>query len=219
MDGTIQYFRLSDLLYHGHNITIVYDADGSRFKTGKGLTVVIDGKKVRLTKNNGKYSVEIASTILNKKLQTKANLAGNLTKKEYPIPSASVNSVPDSLYKAIDGRTIYFTEVKNWWSTIGSKASMDWYELDFGEAKRISTVKVFLVADNKMYSVPSDISIEYRNKDQWVPVTSKFKTHAKLLGNTVNTVNFDTLSTTRIRVVFKQKNNGLAVAMTELECY
>ena len=219
VDGSIKYFRLTDMQYHGHKITIVYDADGSRYMTGKGLKVMVDGKKVRLSNKNGKYTVEIGSPVLKKQLQTQSNLAVNLTKKEYPIPSASVNSIPDSLYKAIDGRIIYFPEVKNWWSTIGSKTTTDWYKLDYGEAKRISTVKVFLVADDKMYRVPTDIIIEYRNEGQWIPIPIKSKTPATLAGNTVNTVSFNALTTTQIRVVFKHGLAGSAVAMTELECY
>lgn len=219
VDNSIHYFCLSDVRYHGHNITLVYDTDGSRYKMGKGLTVVVDGKKVKLTDSNGKYTVEIGSPVLTDKSQALANMAVNLTKKGSPTPSASINSLPESLYKAIDGRVIYFPEVKNWWSTVGTKTTFDWYALDFGEAKNISAVKLFLVADGKIYGVPSNISIEYRKDGQWVPVTIKSRTPAILVGNTVNSVNFDQLTTTQIRVVFKHKPTGPAVAMTELECY
>ena len=38
------YFCLDNVLYHGRNLTIVWDKDGSRYHAGKGLRVYIDGK-------------------------------------------------------------------------------------------------------------------------------------------------------------------------------
>ena len=38
------YFCLDNVLYHGHNLTIVYDRDGDRYHVGKGLRVFVDGQ-------------------------------------------------------------------------------------------------------------------------------------------------------------------------------
>ena len=38
------YFCLDNVLYHGHNLTILWDKDGSRYHAGKGLRVYVDGK-------------------------------------------------------------------------------------------------------------------------------------------------------------------------------
>jgi hypothetical protein len=219
VDGSIKYFCLCDVEYHGHNLTIVYDADGNKYKLGIGLAVIVDGVKAKLIQRNDKYTVAIGSPVLKNKPKTQVNIAVNLLKKGYPIPSASVNFVPDSLYTAIDGRSWAFPEVKNRWSTVGSTSSTDWYALDFGEPKTISTVKIFLFTDGKMYNMPDDISIEYMKKNQWLPVKIKSRTPATLVGNTVNSAGFSKLTTTQIRVVFKHKNIGSAVAMAELECY
>lgn len=40
------WFCLDDVKYHGRNLTIVWDADGSRYHAGKGLRVLVDGKEV-----------------------------------------------------------------------------------------------------------------------------------------------------------------------------
>lgn len=37
------YFCLDNVLYHGHNITIIYDKDGQRYHHGKGFQVLVDG--------------------------------------------------------------------------------------------------------------------------------------------------------------------------------
>lgn len=40
------WFCLDNVLYHGHNISIVWDKDGSRYHAGKGLRVYVNGKQV-----------------------------------------------------------------------------------------------------------------------------------------------------------------------------
>ena len=40
----IRYFALQDVAYHGHNLTILYDADGTRYHSGRGLSIYIDHK-------------------------------------------------------------------------------------------------------------------------------------------------------------------------------
>lgn len=44
--GKWDWFCLDNLLYHGRNITILWDRDGSRYRCGKGLRVFVDGKQV-----------------------------------------------------------------------------------------------------------------------------------------------------------------------------
>lgn len=43
-EGQWKYFCLDRVRYHGHDITIMYDADGQRYHQGKGLAILVDGK-------------------------------------------------------------------------------------------------------------------------------------------------------------------------------
>jgi hypothetical protein len=54
------YFCLDNVLYHGHNLTIVWDKDGSRYHAGKGLRVYVDGKLVGQRETLGRLVVENA---------------------------------------------------------------------------------------------------------------------------------------------------------------
>lgn len=45
-EGRWNWFCLDNVLYHGQLITIFYDKDGSKYKRGKGLFVLVDGKVV-----------------------------------------------------------------------------------------------------------------------------------------------------------------------------
>ena len=40
------WFCLDNVLYHGKTVTIIWDKDGTKYKKGKGLTVLVNGKKV-----------------------------------------------------------------------------------------------------------------------------------------------------------------------------
>jgi hypothetical protein len=40
------WFCLDNVLYHGKIITIIWDKDGTKYKRGKGFTVLVNGKKV-----------------------------------------------------------------------------------------------------------------------------------------------------------------------------
>lgn len=43
-EGKWNFFCLDNVLYHGHNITVIYDKDGQRYHQGKGFKVLVDGK-------------------------------------------------------------------------------------------------------------------------------------------------------------------------------
>jgi hypothetical protein len=218
VDNSIDWFYLDDVRYHGHKLAVVYDKDGSKYKTGKGLHVFVDDKKARLISREGKNYVVVGTSLKNPVSAAPVNLALNITRKGYPVPSASVNTNPDtSLYQAVDGRTWYFTEITNRWTTIGSAATADWYAVDFGAAKEISAVKLYFFADGKTYAVPGSISLEYKKGDQWLPLKISRQQPAALTGNTGNAFSIEKVNGTAVRINFK--HNTKQVAVSEAEIY
>ena len=57
-DGTWDWFCLDGVKYHGHMLTILWDKDGSHYRHGQGLRVLVDGKEIargeQLAKLTGK---------------------------------------------------------------------------------------------------------------------------------------------------------------------
>jgi hypothetical protein len=211
IDGTINYFCLQDVLYHGHRLTVVYDRDGEKYHIGKGLTVFVDGEKRALANNR----VSIGRPINKPVVPNPHNAALNINKKGYPVPSASVNAVPDSLFQATDGRTWYFPEISNRWTTFGSTSSSDWYALDFGKPEEISSVNVSFFADDTTFFVPESIRVEYDNGSGWKNIP--LQGNMELKGNTSNIILFDKVTATRLRLNFV--HGPKAMALVELECY
>jgi hypothetical protein len=216
VDSSIEYFMLKDVRYHGHKLTLVYDRDGNRYRTGKGLMVFVDGVKASLVKNGNGYRVFIGKTIITPPVKWPVNKALNIAKKNFPVPAASVNTQPDTLYQAIDGRIWYFPEITNYWSTKGSGTAMDWYALDFGKPVALSLLKIFFFADDRNYGVPDGISIEYESKGTWLPVyVSNLKDSLK--ANTISQINFKQINASRVRIMFAHSSRQVAVS--EIEFY
>ncbi len=218
VDSSIKYFCLDGVQYHGHDVTVVYDKDGSKYKLGKGLVVFVDGKKTGLIKKENRYAVVIGAPVIKHAMKEPVDYALNITRTGYPVPSASANTIPDtSLYQAIDGRIWYFTEITNRWTTAGSTSNNDWYALDFGQAHELSRIKIYLVDDGITFGVPENISIEYKSGNKWIPVKFKENNQAKLIGNTVNEIAFDKVKADAMRISFMHSKKQVAVS--EIECY
>jgi hypothetical protein len=45
-EGKWDWFCLDNILYHNHNLTILWDKNGDRYHLGKGLRILVDGKEV-----------------------------------------------------------------------------------------------------------------------------------------------------------------------------
>ena len=212
--NSIDYFYLDNVSYRGHDVSVVYDRDGTKYNIGKGVTVFLDGKKSQLVTKGNKNYVYIGEVIQHETSEQPANLALNFTKKSYPVPSASVNNAPDSLYQAIDGKIWYFPEIRNRWATTGSTNTTDWYALDFGKVQKISMIKLYLFSDGKRFAVPDHVSIDYKVDGQWKTVPLKEK--VRLTGNTSNTISFEAIPTDGIRINLEHKTKQVAIAELEV---
>ncbi len=218
VDSSISYFALSNLNYHGHRITVVYDRDGTKYNMGKGVSVLVDRSPTDVQQVDGKYMVNLGPTFHIISLPQNPNYALNLTRTGYPVPSASYNAQPDtSLFQAIDGRKWFFSEITNRWTTDGSGGTEDWYGLDFGKTVPISMVRMYLMTASKIFGVPDSVYVTYYNGAQWLPVKPAAEKPAPLAGNTVNTIVFDKVQARGIRINFIHSKSQ--VALSELECY
>ena len=217
IDSTINYFCISGLNYRGHKVTVAYDKDGTKYNAGKGLIVYVDGKKIPPTPDDDKYKIFIGSAGTSYSSMYSTNFALNVEGKGFPQPSASVNAVPDSIFQTVDGRTWYFPEIRNRWSTLSSNSSSDWLAIDFGQRREISEVRIYLFVDSTTFGIPGDVSIDIRDDQDWTPVNIKLRVPAKTTGNTGNRWVFEKINARMIRVNLKHPSSQ--VAISELECY
>jgi hypothetical protein len=216
IDPSIKYFLLDNVMYHGHKLTVMYDHDGSRYQTGKGLSVWVDGNKAMMLKTGNKYQVVVGTPLPMDRATERENFALNIRRKEYPLPSASINSAPDSIYQAIDGRIWFFPEISNQWSTKGSTSTTDWFALDFGRLREISTIKIYPYADEN-FGLPDKYSLEYNNGNEWIEINIKESKPANIIANTMNILRFENIKATQIRLTFQHATRQ--IALSEVQCY
>ena len=215
----ITYFCLQNVLYHGHNVTIMYDKTGKKYGQGAGLNVWVDGRKVINAAKPEKQMVKIASPIVTPISSYPVDYAVNMNGKGYPKATASYTNAPDKLTMADDGRVWFFKNVRNRWSCYGSGHKVDWYSIDFGKAHKVGEVDLFLYSDGKKYKTPQSYSVSYWKEDKWYPVTVKRHIPNNPLGNTKNAVMFDSVRTSKIKVTFRNAGNGSYTALSEIEAY
>jgi hypothetical protein len=217
VNESIAYFFLDNIRYHGHDVSVLYDRDGTYYNRGKGIKVFVDGEERPFVIKNGKYEVNIGKAVEVPVYARPGNEALNIAKKDFPVVTASVNNVPDSVYQVVDGRSWYFPEVMNGWGTMGSTGKIDWVELDFGTLTDLTTVKFYPIDDGKTFAVPGEVNLEYWDGEEWQLVEVEEQYPKPFLPNRLNSMTFDRITTQRLRVIFLHPNKQ--VFISELECY
>ena len=216
--NAIGYFCLENVSYHGHLVTVLYDRDGNHYHKGAGLSAYVDGQLALADAPLGRQSVAIPAPVLDP-APDPVNLAVNYARKNFPIPSASTNNSPGDLYQAIDGRVWFYPNVRNYWSNAGSRAVADWYSLDFGASRQVSSARLFFYADNDAFKAPRKYTIQYCDEaGSWKDVVDQQKSPAKPLANGENIVTFRPVTASKIRVLFTNPKNG-TVGLVEIKIY
>jgi hypothetical protein len=216
---SIRYFCLENVAYHGHDISVLYDKDGSKYHQGKGLSVYVDGLRVVGPAAPGRKVIRIPDAIMRPVVNTPEDISVNLTGKGFPRVAASFSDSLDQPYQAVDGRVWYFKNVRNRWSPYGSGHTSDWFEVTFEKPVRIDSVGLFLYGDGKKFAAPSNYQLRYQDGSKWVTPSKVKKSPATPTAGTGNIVSFKPIYTAKIRVYFTRAGSGKYTALAELEAY
>jgi hypothetical protein len=218
-DGSfIRYFCLENVSYHGHLVTVVYDVDGKRYRQGAGLSIYLDGKRVSGPAPLGKKAVAMKAAAAPKSSYP-LNLAVNIYRKDFPVPMASTNNDPAILYQAVDGRIWFYPEMRNGWTTEGSTNLSDWYSVDFGQARWLSSVALYFYGDGAQFKPPAVYNLQSWSGTEWVDAPHQEKTPAMPVENGENTVTFSRMQASKVRVVFANPGNGAAISLVEIKAF
>ncbi len=211
----IRYFALQHLRYHNHDLTLLYDADGTRYHRGPGLTVISDGRTLATAKPLGHLTIPLGPTRLQPTKPLPANLAVNVWARQpsafepdLPIASASSTSPDSDLYHPLDGRTWFFPQIPHGWSPTRADTTPT-YTVDLRHPQTIASVQLAFFADGKTFQAPTRVHILAPQPDgTWYEVAA-----ATPEPNTTTTIplvpthlaqlriTFDTAPTARIRLV------------------
>lgn len=216
--NAIQYFCLENVSYHGHLVTILYDRNGTHYGKGAGLSAYVDGQMALSPSALGRKTFGIPEPLIDPAPHP-VNLAVNYARRGHPIPSASTNNTPADLYQAVDGRVWFYPNVRNYWSNTGSQSSEDWYSLDFGTPRQLSSVRLYFYADGAKFKAPKKYVIQYcAENGSWKNVVPEQKSPAKPVANGENIVTFPAIVTSKVRVLFTNPK-GANIALVEIKAY
>ncbi|MDH7640987.1 MGH1-like glycoside hydrolase domain-containing protein [Sphingomonas oryzagri] len=210
----LPWFALQDVPYHGHLVTILWDADGSRYGHGAGLTLLVDGAQVAHSVVPERLTVPLPRKPL-APIERPIDLAVNLVRSDYPKGSASVNADPAALHGALDGRVWFFPEMANGWSTIGSAHAWDWFAVDLGKAAQVHAAELAFYADGKDFAVPSAYRLQVWDggwKD--VPAASL----PPPVANGITRIAWPAISSAKLRLLVKKPARA-AVRLVEIKLF
>lgn len=204
-DSDITYFRLQDVPYHGHNVSIEWDSNGNRYNHGAGLRVYIDGTQVASSSSLSRVTASIskgtAPAIDRSKINKSVKLSG-----DYPKGTASSGTTQSKVDDAIDGRVWFYPELPNGWDSDATSAeSTQWYNIDFNQTTTLVGCELaFFVNDSANFALPLNYDILKFVNGNYVKI---YGFGEQLIANGIVNVKWDSITSTQLRVQFRQPAN------------
>lgn len=242
-DDSVAWFRAEGITYHGHDVAVQWDADGSHFGA-QGLVVEIDGARAnasttltRLVTSLGGTDTVTAPAAIDRPLAKSVQWQPDTA---YPVGSASVAGADaDRLHDAIDGRVWFWPDVANGYdSAVGdSSATSQWYAVDFGTATAVARAEIafyegdvagtYTYADgtyaaaNGTFAAPVSYYVQYETGsgsggDEWANVTTSSADAP--VANGITNVAWTNVTTEAVRLVFVPQS-GTRVRLVEFKVF
>ncbi len=215
VDPSWDHFAAENVPYHGRNLTVLWDRDGSHYNAGAGLSVYVDGVLTHNQAALGDITVPVGPAVL-ASLPGQVDDAANPTAVGFPKASASYSNGGDPASEATDGQDYQLDIPKTRWTTYRTPNSSDWLKVDFGVATPVSDVRTTFYDDGGGVQVPSSYDVEYLTAaGDWVSLPGQTRSPGALVGGTVNRIVLDKpVVTTAIRMVGQKKDGAGGIGVT-----
>ncbi len=217
--STLSYFRADRVIFHGHEVAVQWDTNGSRYGFA-GLQVEVDGNVVASSPTLTRLRVQmtrISPPAITRKIAKSIQLNSTTS---YPRGSVSVaNANVTSIHGSIDGRIWFFpeTDVANGWSTPPGNGTELWFQIDFGAQTQVSSAELaFFVDSTQGFDVPSSYRVQIANGNTWANVSEA--NYANAVANGITGVEWKEAQSNKVRLVFTPKM-GVKVRLVELKVY
>ncbi|WP_260596850.1 MGH1-like glycoside hydrolase domain-containing protein [Sphingomonas endolithica] len=195
----LPWFHVQNVRYHGHDVSVTWDADGRRYGQA-GLTITVDGKRVAHRATIGRVTVALTRREEPAPVHPIARSV-QLVRGEFPRGSASSNADAEKIHDAIDGRVWFFPELPNGWDSTISRAPQ-WFSVDFGRPTSLSRAELAFFADGEQFAAPASYRLQMRTATGWRDLRT---TNPPVLANGVTTVIWNAISTDKIRLIVRQE--------------
>ncbi|WP_188193643.1 MGH1-like glycoside hydrolase domain-containing protein [Nonomuraea sp. SYSU D8015] len=212
------HFALENVPYHGHNVTVLWDRDGTRYGQGKGLRLYVNGRLAAVRPGLGELTARVPAAVAPDRRERLVNDAANPHGTGHPRPFASYTNGFDDVWDAVDGRIFYDDIPHSRWTNYRSPNPEDHLGVDFGVPTRVSDVRFHAYDDGGGVRAPASYRLEFWDGAAWREVPGQVLTPERPAGAELNRITFPELTTTRIRLVFANPP-GAYVGVTELQAW
>ncbi len=239
--GDWDWFALDEVAYRGHTLSVVWDRNGSRYGRGPGLQVLVDGEVAAHSQTLGRLELALPEA---RPLEARSsvNWAVNNAPAWYPAVTASTFRPEAPPAWAVDGQYWYHLSPPNRWVPDSSRTE-DWIELDFGVARPIDEVKLYLLDDTAevpdfvaeeaparvvakfdgsdgaaVVAPPAAYRLEVRTAEGWTDVVGQYRSPAVPTGRRANTVTLPRTVALGLRVHLEHAV-GTVSGLSELEVW
>jgi hypothetical protein len=216
------YFALDDVLYHGHNVSIVWDKTGTRYHRGTGFMLFVDGRKTASSPTLARLTAKLKPRALPAPAPSLVNFAVNNEGSFFPRVTASFSDPETPISKLNDGNYWYDISPPNRWSSKGSGSANDWCAVQFGIERPVSMVKLYILDDGAGSAIqaPAAISLEYKSAGNkaWLPIPGVIAQYAAPVGRCANSYTFPVINASAIRATFINRT-GAYSGLTEFEVW
>ncbi|UCG84816.1 MAG: discoidin domain-containing protein, partial [Gemmatimonadota bacterium] len=212
------YFALDGVSYHGHDLSIVWDRDGTRYGRGSGLSVLVNGRAIANAPSVRRIVAPIAPPVTPDHIDRPINFAVNNGGSAFPWVTASASDPTAPPHYAVDGNYWYHESPPNRWTAAGSGNAADWLAIDFGTPRPVTEVKAYFYDDGEGVRAPASYEVEQWDGSAWQPIPGQTRTPADPAGHRANVITFPVLSTEKIRLVMTHQA-GASSGLSELETW
>ena len=218
------HFAVENVPYHGHNVTVLWDRDGSHYGQGLGMHVYLDSQLVRSSATLSDMTVPLGPATAGAGPKTppvsrQVNDAANPLRQGYPKPITSYTWRSDNPWNGLDGKT-WFNEVpqNTRWTNYASPNAQDYYGLDFGVPTPVSDIRWYGYDDGGGVRAAAGYRVQYWSGSGWTDVPDQNHNSSQPVGNGLNRVTFPPVTTTQVRLLFTNPS-GAYVGVTELQSW
>jgi hypothetical protein len=225
-DAPIHYVALQDLEYHHHHVSVFYDADGSRYHIGRGLSIFVDHRRAFGPRPLARTQItlpQLPHTRATSSEPTSAHredLAVNPGLPDGPIASASSSDPASPAEQAIDGRLWFFPEISNGWSPSASDTTASsWYQIDLRSMRTIASVELYFFGDADHYAAPSSFQLQFETDAGWKDIPMQARAPQAPIANGENRISFPPLRTQKLRIVFTNPPAPARLRLVEAKAF
>jgi hypothetical protein len=184
------YFALDGVSYHGHELSIVWDRDGSRYGRGSGLSVLLNDRIVVNEPSLQRIVAPIEPPRTPGGVDRPINFAVNNGGAAHPWVTASSSDPTTPPHYAVDGNYWYHESPPNRWTAAGSNNGTAWIAIDFGVPRPVTEVKAYFYDDGNRVRTPDSYEIEHWDGQGWQTVPRQARTPTEPTARRANVITF-----------------------------